>query len=48
MAPVVQCRDVGFDCHGVIRADSEQEALAQAAEHAHGLTQINDEVVQVV
>lgn len=51
MAKVVKCRDVGFDCEGVIRAESEEEALAQAAEHAqavHGLTEISDEVVEAV
>ena len=51
MAKVIRCRDVGFDCEGVIRAESEEEAIAQAAEHAqtvHGLTEINDEVVQAV
>jgi predicted small metal-binding protein len=51
MAKVVRCRDVGFDCEGVIRAESEEEALAQATEHAravHGLGEINDEVLQAV
>ena len=51
MTKVVHCRDVGFDCEGVIRADTEEEALAQAASHAqevHGLTEINDEVVKAV
>jgi predicted small metal-binding protein len=51
MAKFVRCRDVGFDCEGVIRAESEEEALAQAAEHAqavHGLTEISDEVVDAV
>ena len=51
MAKVVRCRDLGFDCEAVIRAESADEALAQAAEHAqtvHGLTEISDEVVQAV
>ncbi len=51
MTKVVHCRDVGFDCEGVIRAETEEEALAQAAAHAqevHGLTEINDEVVEAV
>ena len=37
---VLRCRDVGFDCDGVIRAQSEEEVLRQAAEHAqtqHGV-----------
>jgi predicted small metal-binding protein len=51
MTKVVRCRDVGFDCEGVIRAETEEEALAQAAAHAqevHGLKEINDEVVEAV
>lgn len=51
MAKVIRCRDVGFDCEGVIRAETEQEALAQAAAHAqevHGLNEITDKVVQAV
>jgi predicted small metal-binding protein len=51
MTKVVKCRDVGFDCEGVIRADTEEEALAQAAAHAqevHGLEEISDEVVEAV
>ena len=31
---VLRCRDVGFDCQGEIRADSEEEVMRQAAEHA--------------
>ena len=31
---VVRCRDVGFDCEGVVRAESEEEVLRQVAEHA--------------
>lgn len=51
MPKVIRCRDVGFDCDGVIRADTEQEALQQAAEHAktvHGLKEVTPEVVQKV
>jgi len=51
MAKVIHCRDVGFDCDGVIRADTEEEALQQAAEHAkevHGLDEVTDEVVAQV
>ena len=47
MEKVILCRDVGFDCRGVIRAESEEEAIAQAVDHArtvHGLTEISDEV----
>ena len=31
---VVRCHDVGFDCEGVVRAESEEEVLRQVAEHA--------------
>ena len=37
----LHCRDAGFDCPGVIQADSEQEVLKQAAQHAkevHGVS----------
>ncbi|MBA2736004.1 MAG: DUF1059 domain-containing protein [Pyrinomonadaceae bacterium] len=30
----LHCRDAGFDCEGEIRAESEEEILSQAAEHA--------------
>ena len=41
----LKCRDAGFDCEAVVRADSEDEIMAQAAEHVrdvHGLTEIDD------
>ncbi len=37
----LKCADAGFDCQGVIRANSEAEVLNQAAQHArevHGVT----------
>lgn len=37
---VLHCRDVGFECDHEIRAQSEEEVLHQAAEHAqqkHGV-----------
>lgn len=51
MEKVILCRDVGFDCEGVIRAESEEDAIAQAIDHArtvHGLTEITDEVADRV
>jgi predicted small metal-binding protein len=51
MAKVIHCRDVGFDCDGVIRAETEDEALQMAAQHArtvHGLQEVTPEVVQKV
>lgn len=37
----LHCRDAGFDCEAVVRADTDEEVLAQAADHAqqvHGVT----------
>jgi predicted small metal-binding protein len=45
------CRDIGFDCDAVVRADSDEEVLAQVATHArdvHGLQQIDAETEQKV
>ena len=36
----LHCRDVGFDCPGVIQANTDDEVLMQAAQHAkevHGV-----------
>jgi predicted small metal-binding protein len=30
----LHCRDAGFDCQGVIRANTEEEVLHQASQHA--------------
>jgi predicted small metal-binding protein len=51
MAKVVHCRDIGFDCDGVVRAETEEEVLAQVAAHAkavHNLETVTDEVVEKV
>jgi len=48
MKKVIRCKDVGFDCEGVIKANTENEALALAAEHAkkvHGLKDVTPEIV---
>jgi len=34
---VLHCRDAGFDCEHVVRAESEEEVLRQAAEHAQAV-----------
>ena len=50
MSKVIRCRDVGFDCDGVIRAETEDEAMRQAAEHArtvHGV-EVTPEVAEQV
>jgi predicted small metal-binding protein len=41
MAKVLQCSDVGFACDAKISGESEDEIMAQAAQHAkdaHGLS----------
>lgn len=51
MAKVLRCSDVGFECDGVIRAETEEEVLKQAAEHAqtvHKLEKLTEEVVEKV
>ena len=51
MTYVVNCRDVGFDCDGVVRAETINDVLQQVAEHAqstHGLNEVSVEVVEKV
>ena len=48
MTKVVRCRDVGFDCDGVVRAESEEELLAKVAEHAKNEHNINDVTPEIV
>ena len=51
MEKVIHCRDVGFDCDGVIRAETEEEALKMAAEHAnkaHGVQDVTPEMVEKI
>ncbi len=48
MEKVLRCRDMGFDCEGVIRAKTEDEVLRLAAEHAnsaHGIKTVTEEIV---
>lgn len=35
------CRDAGFDCDAVVRAETEQEVLARATEHARDVHGVN-------
>lgn len=47
MEKVIRCRDVGYDCDGVIRARNEEDAMRMAAEHAksvHGLQQVSPQI----
>ena len=51
MAKVLRCRDVGMDCDFVARAETEEEILKKAAEHAdevHNLQEIPEEVLAKV
>jgi predicted small metal-binding protein len=51
MAKVLNCKDVGFDCEGVVRAGTEEEALQIAAAHAkdvHGIQEITPEIAEKV
>jgi len=51
MGKVLRCRDVGFDCPGVIKANTEQEVLKLAAEHAktvHNLKEVTPEIVSKI
>jgi len=51
MAKMLRCRDVGVDCDGVIRAETEEELMGKVAEHAktaHGITKISPELAAKV
>jgi predicted small metal-binding protein len=51
MAKLINCKDVGFDCEGVVRAETEEEALQIAAAHAkevHGIQEITPEIAEKV
>ena len=44
MAKVLRCRDLGMNCSEEVRADTEEELLTLAAQHAekhHGLSAAN-------
>ncbi len=48
---VLRCRDVGFDCDGVMRAETEEGVMQQAAEHArnvHNMTEISPEAIEKI
>jgi predicted small metal-binding protein len=48
---VISCKDVGFDCEGVVRAETEEEALQITAAHAkevHGIQEITPEIAEKV
>ncbi len=46
----LHCSDAGFDCNAVLKANTEEEVLAQAAEHAkavHGVTVTSEMAEQI-
>lgn len=51
MAKELRCRDVGMNCNAVIRADTEEEVLKRAAEHArsaHGMQKMDEQTLKKV
>jgi predicted small metal-binding protein len=49
MAKTVSCKDVGVDCDFVMRGETAEDILQQAAEHAgiaHNMTEIPPEVAE--
>ncbi len=51
MAKVLRCKDVGMDCDFEVRAETEEEILKQAAEHAaavHDMQEIPQDVLAKV
>jgi len=51
MTKVIRCRDVGFDCDGVIKAKTEEEALNLAAAHAksaHNVKEVTPDIVKKI
>ena len=48
MAKVLRCSDIGMDCDFVAHAETEEEILKKAAEHAataHDMKEIPEEVL---
>ena len=51
MAKIPRCRDVGVDCDFVARAETEEEILKKAAEHAetmHNMKEIPEDILSKV
>jgi predicted small metal-binding protein len=51
MIKTVYCRDLGFDCAGIVHAETEEELLPKVAEHAlavHNITTITPELLKQV
>ncbi len=51
MTKELRCRDIGMDCDGVIRAETEEELMGKVAEHAktvHGIAEVSPELAAKV
>lgn len=51
MTKVINCKDLGFDCDAVVRAESTEEALNMVAGHAkqvHDMDTVSPELVDRV
>ena len=50
MKKVVYCSDLGFNCDGVVRSESESELMEQVAYHARNVhdVHVTDEMAQKV
>lgn len=51
MTLVVRCREIGFDCEGVVKAETEEQLLSIVAEHAqtvHNIKEITPALVAKV
>ncbi|MBT8333077.1 MAG: DUF1059 domain-containing protein [Desulfobacterales bacterium] len=51
MSLIVHCKDVGFDCDGIVVAETEDDLLQQVAHHAqslHGAETMTDEIIAKV
>lgn len=47
----LHCSDAGFDCEGVIQANTEEEVMQQAARHAqevHGVSVTPEMATQLI
>jgi len=45
MTKELHCRDLGFDCEGVVTGENDDEVLAQVAEHARSVHGMTDEQI---
>jgi predicted small metal-binding protein len=46
VAKELRCADAGFDCDATFQADSEEEIMSQAAEHARTVHGMSDSDLQ--